>query len=85
LNKKAIKLTIPLGLVGFLSSLLETTYGIFNSTPTLNRDKFLTLRAKNWKCDISDTIKDLNYKPKLDLETGLKESIAWFKREKWLH
>ena len=85
LNKKAFKLTIPLGFVGFLSSLLETTCGIFNSTPTLNRDKFLTLRAKNWKCDISDTIKDLNYKPKLDLETGLKESIAWFKREKWLH
>lgn len=84
LNKKALKLTIPLAVVGFISLLLEFVYGIFNRTPTLNRDKFLTLRAKNWKCDISDTINDLNYTPRFDLETGLKECILWYKKEKWL-
>jgi nucleoside-diphosphate-sugar epimerase len=64
--------------------ILETLFGIFKTTPTLNRDKFLTLRATNWKCDIRDTITDLKYNPKYNLEEGLKACIAWYKKENWL-
>ncbi len=84
LNKNAVNLTVPLALLNIISWVLQFTFGLFGKTPTLNRDKFYTLKASNWKCDISDTIADFNYHPEYNLNTGLKQSIEWYQKEGWL-
>jgi len=84
LNKKTIKLFVPLSIVKLLAISLETTNGWFGKVPTLNQDKYNVLKARNWLCDMSDLEKDFNFKASYLLEDGCKEAIEWYKKEKWI-
>lgn len=84
LNKKTVKLYVPLAIVKLIAILLEIVNGWFGKVPTLNRDKYNVLKARNWLCDISDLEKDLGFKAKYYLEDGVKEATDWYKKEKWL-
>lgn len=53
-------------------------------TATLNRDKFHILCQRNWQCDIGPAVRELDYRPEYPLERGVKETIAWYKKEGWL-
>ena len=53
-------------------------------TTTLNRDKFHILCQRNWQCDIQPAVKELNFRPEYPLARGVKETIAWYKKEGWL-
>ncbi|MDR0506537.1 MAG: NAD(P)-dependent oxidoreductase [Dysgonamonadaceae bacterium] len=82
--KRMLKLKTPLFLAKFIAVLLETVYGWFGKTPTLNRDKYNILSAKNWKCEIEPLERDFNSHAEYDLERGMTEAIEWYKKEKWL-
>ncbi len=84
LNKKTFKLYVPLAIVKLIAILMETILGIMGKVPTLNRDKYNVLKARNWLCDISDLEKDLGFKARYYLEDGVKEATDWYKKEKWL-
>lgn len=53
-------------------------------TATLNMDKYHILCQRNWQCDIAPAVKELDYRPEYPLERGVKETIAWYKKEGWL-
>lgn len=84
LNKKTLKLKFPLFIVKWISSFLDVLGSMIGTQFTLNKDKFSILAARNWDCDIDDLKKDLDYEPKYDLQRGVEETIAWYKKEKWL-
>ena len=75
---------VPALLVKGICSLMETVGGWFGKFPTLNRDKYNILSARNWKCDTSKLKEDLGFEPQYNLERGLKESIEWYRANKWL-
>ncbi len=51
---------------------------------TLNMDKYHILRQRNWNCDIEPARRLLGYDPQWGLEDGVRESVAWYKKEGWL-
>jgi UDP-glucose 4-epimerase len=53
-------------------------------TCTLNKDKYQIMKQRNWQCDITPLKEELEWDPQYDLERGVKETIAWYKQEKWL-
>jgi UDP-glucose 4-epimerase len=72
----------------WLLRVICTVNGTFNTwrgkTTTLNQDKFHILSQRNWQCDIEPARKELGYQPEYSLERGVKETIAWYKKEGWL-
>ena len=84
LNKKTLKLKFPLFIVKWISSFLDMLGRAIGTQFTLNKDKYSILAARNWDCDIEDLKQDLGYEPKYDLQKGVEETIAWYKKEKWL-
>ena len=50
----------------------------------LQEDKYNILRQRNWRCDIQPAISELGYKPEYNLQRGVKETIKWYKDNKWL-
>ena len=50
----------------------------------LNNDKFNILRQRNWRCDIEPACDELGYHPNYKLREGVKEAVAWYKKEGWL-
>jgi nucleoside-diphosphate-sugar epimerase len=84
LNKKTFKFHLPVPIVKRLAAILELTYGFFDKTPALNIEKLNELTAVNWCCDISKAKNKLGFKPAYNLQQGLKESLEWYKANKWL-
>jgi nucleoside-diphosphate-sugar epimerase len=84
INSKALKVTVPHWGLKAVSFISEISARPFKISPTLNKDKYLTMRAINWKSDISKTINMLHYSPEYNLHRGLEESIQWYKKEGWL-
>jgi len=84
LNKRAFRVHLPVRLVGYLAVLMEKIYLKRRETPVLNKEKMNELTAINWACDISRIQKDMGFVPRYDLEHGLKETLLWYKENKWL-
>lgn len=51
---------------------------------TLNLDKYRIMKQRNWRCDIEPLRQELGYVPEYPLDKGVKEIVAWYKKEKWL-
>src|SRR5574344_548621 len=75
----ALPLVVPCFLVKGLCSLMETVGGWFGKLPTLNKDKYNILSARNWKCEMEPLQRDLEFKADYPLDKGLEESIAWYR------
>jgi len=81
LEKKTVRVVVPLPIVRCLASILELAYRPFGKMPLLNREKVAIMESKNWQCDPSAILTDLNYSPRYNLEQGLQETISWNRKE----
>lgn len=84
LNKKTFKFHLPVAGVNIFALLMEKIYANSSKTPALNKEKMSELTAINWGCNIKYLRKELDFSPKFDLERGVKETMLWYKNNKWL-
>lgn len=84
LNKKALRLHIPLVIVKPALFFVEAISRMKKKAPVVSREKLNELNAKNWICDISKAKRELNFSPAYNLQGGLKDTIDWYKENKWL-
>lgn len=83
LDKKTLKLTIPIPIIKILGFVSEYWGKLTGSLPPLNIDKVNEIKAQSWVCDIKPN-HNLGHKPKYDMPSAIKETIDWYKENKWL-
>ena len=74
----------PLWLLRLICQVSEKTACLTDNIPTLNSDKYHIMKQRNWLCDIRPLAQELGYVPQYDLRRGVAETVAWYKKEKWL-
>ena len=84
LNKKTIKITVPAFILNRAADVSEVIARITGSFPVFNTDRLQELQSVNWSCNIGETIADLNYEPKYNLDQGIAETTKWYKDNGWL-
>jgi len=84
LNKKTLKITIPVSLMKVIALLSEGVGKIRGQYPILNRNKIKEYFARSFAVDTADIKNDFNFVPKFTLEEGLTETINWCKTKKLL-
>lgn len=84
MQKSTLKFHLPVFVVSALASLMELIYKNSAASPALNREKMNELTAVNWDCNISAVSTDLGFHPEYNLETGVAETVNWYKENKWL-
>lgn len=84
MRKKTWKFHLPVFAVSALASLMERIYKNSAASPALNKEKMNELTAINWACSIANVKKDLGFNPQYNLETGVLETVTWYKNNKWL-
>ena len=83
-GKSALKVHLPHSLV-YVSGAISQLFSIFKKRPsTFNFEKAKDFVQKYQICDISKAKMDLNYESQISLEDGIKETVDWYKRMKWL-
>jgi nucleoside-diphosphate-sugar epimerase len=75
---------IPAGLAYVACVCSEWIGKLLKKSMTLNSDKYRILKQRNWICDVKPLQDDTGFSPAYPLRKGLEESIAWYKKEKWL-
>jgi nucleoside-diphosphate-sugar epimerase len=83
-KKRLIRIKMPLPLLRFACIISGLIGKIQGKAMTLNADKYHILKGRNWLCDSSPIQRDLNFRPRYNLQTGLEETIAWYKTNGWL-
>ena len=83
-NPWVLHVKSPLWVLKLISYVAGWGASLIGKTCTLNKDKYQIMKQRNWQCDIAPLKEELGWSPKYDLERGVKETIAWYKQEKWL-
>ena len=83
-KKHVLSLKVPLWILKAVSVLAESISRITKKSSTLNRDKYIIMKQRNWECDITPLVNDLGFTPKYNLKDGLTESVSWYKENGWL-
>lgn len=83
-KRRVLSLKIPLWILKAVSIISEKISKLTKKPSTLNSDKYIIMKQRNWECDIKPLIRDLNFNPQYNLKRGLEESVAWYKENGWL-
>ena len=79
-----IRITAPVWVLRVITFFGEYVGRLTGKVTALNNDKFNILKQRNWRCDIQPAIDELGFLPHYDLKQGVKETIKWYKDNKWL-
>ena len=79
-----IRITAPLWLLRIITFCGEYIGHMTGKVTALNNDKYNIMKQRNWRCDINPARQELGYEPQVKLEEGVRRSIAWYKKNKWL-
>lgn len=83
-KKRVLSLKVPLWILKAVSIVAESISRITKKPSTLNRDKYIIMKQRNWECDITPLVNDLGFTAKYNLKDGLEESVSWYKENGWL-
>lgn len=84
LGTRPRKFTIPQPMAYAAALAGEAIAALTRKPPVINRDKVRDLSQACWGCSIERAKRELGYNQQVQLEDGLRETVAWYKREGWL-
>ena len=82
--RHVLRIKAPLWVLKTISVCAEAIARVTKKASTLNSDKYNIMKQRNWLCDTEPIEKELGFKVDYPLARGVKESIEWYKKEKWL-
>lgn len=83
-NRRVRSFAIPRPLAYGVAAFAELGSAITRKPPVINRDKVTDLSQVCWGCSIERARAELGYEPRVAIEEGLRDTIAWYKTEGWL-
>jgi len=84
MGKKTLLLKIPLPLLYGAGALLGVYSKITHTLPLFDLRRAHDIKYRYWMYDTSKAEKELGFVPKYTLEDGVRETIAWYKKEGWI-
>jgi nucleoside-diphosphate-sugar epimerase len=84
LKVKPIRMKLPFGLVSLCAKGGTVLGKVMNKNLPLNQDKLNEMTPDYWICSPQKLVEQLSFKPKYTLETGVPQTVAWYKVQGWL-
>lgn len=83
-KKFVLKIRLPHPLVLAVAGISEF-FGKFSSKPPVfNYEKGIDFIQTYWTCSTESAVKDFGYHQQMTIEAGMKNTIQWYKENKWL-
>jgi nucleoside-diphosphate-sugar epimerase len=84
LGRGALTLRIPEAGVYVIAAFAEF-FGLFSPKPVLiNFEKARDMVQDYWTCDASKARRDFGFEQEISLESGIQQTVAWYKEKGWL-
>lgn len=83
-GRKALTIRFPHFLVYTVAAFAEF-FSLFSSkAATFNLEKAKDFVQAGWTCDVSKAMRDFGFKQSVSLDDGMKRTIEWYRKMKWL-
>ena len=84
LGRRTLTLPAPIALARILAKINQavTPRGM---TPVLNEEKVRDLSQRFWVCSDDRARRELGYRSRYDLESGMKHTADWYRSAGWIH
>lgn len=82
--KRVLHIKAPVWVLKVISACAGWLSHISGKPSTLNSDKYKIMKQRNWLCETEPIEKELGFTIDYPLDKGVKETIDWYKQEKWL-
>lgn len=82
--KRVLHIKAPLWMLKAVSCCAGSIARLTGKPATLNSDKYKIMKQRNWLCDTTPIEAELGFSIDYPLEKGTRETIKWYKQEKWL-
>jgi len=79
-----LSIPVPKSFLWGIAYLSEFFSKITRRPPLINRGKINELIQIDWLCDITKAKTKLGFNPKIKLSEGVRLTLEWYKKEKWL-
>ena len=83
-GRRVRTLHIPRPVAYVVAAVAEAAAAVTRNPPVINRDKVRELSQRCWGCSIERARQELGYSQRIPLESGLRETIEWYRHEGWL-
>lgn len=84
LDSRSVRINIPLALLGPMAT-ASTVKGRLTGRPgLLNEQRLVDVRQRSWLFSGEKARRELGFEARYDLETGVRETVEWYRREGWL-
>lgn len=80
----ALTIPVPGALVEAVGALAEGWGALTGTYPPLNREKAREIRRACTMCAVDKAKREFGYRQKVDLDEGVKETVAWYEEQGWL-
>jgi len=81
---RGMRITIPSAVLFVAAFISETAGALIGRAVTLNRHKAKEIVQEAWLCSNKRAREDFGYAPEWDLERGITETAAWYRRKGWI-
>ena len=78
------EISVPLGAVSLAGRLGDAYSKLTGRVSVLNSKKIDLARPRYWICSPQKARTDFGFAPKTPLHAGLRDTLAWYKKEQWI-
>lgn len=79
-----LKLKLPEWAVFGIATVAESMSGWSDKPALINREKAIDMVQNFWTFSTEKAMRDLGYREHLTLETGIRQTVEWYVKNKWL-
>lgn len=84
MGKRAVTINVPISVVSGIAGLTEIYSKISGRPNIVSRQKLIEMKQDFWICSPQKAKRDFGFESKIDLEEGIKDTLAWYVKHNWL-
>jgi nucleoside-diphosphate-sugar epimerase len=84
LQKKGFKVPVPVPLIKIVAAVSEGIASLTKKPALVNKQKVIEMEQDFWTCSPNKAKNELGFKAEIGLENGIRETLIWYKEQKWL-
>ncbi len=83
-NRKVLSIRVPHAFIYLVGGVSQFLGKFKKKPPILTIEKAQEISQASWSCSPNKAVEELGYKEAFSLETGIPETIAWYKENGWM-
>lgn len=84
LQKRGFRVPLPVPLIKTIAAVSEGIASLTKKPALVNKQKVIEMEQDFWTCSPDKAKKELGFEAEIGLENGIRETLIWYKEQKWL-